>query len=196
MRRSQRDIDSDIVDTAAGLFAAQGFERTSVQQIADAVGYSKTGLLHHFPSKQALLDAVQELIDDALAAVQNFGSSLPGDDRDQRTLLTMITETALRHPGLVQYLIQGLNAMQPGGDTVPPSVRIDGERIIELITGPAATAEQHLRVILALELICTGVLLGREPEHHSLQGRLGPVLIELAERVIGTSPATTIEGAH
>src|SRR3712207_8758015 len=48
---------------SAALFARRGFEQTSVQAIADAVGLSKAGLLHHFPSKDALRAAVLAQVD-------------------------------------------------------------------------------------------------------------------------------------
>lgn len=40
-RPTSREIDDQILDSAAGIFAVHGFAHASVQQIADAVGYSK-----------------------------------------------------------------------------------------------------------------------------------------------------------
>lgn len=39
-------------------FATVGFAGTSLQQIADAAGYSKSSVLYHFASKEALLESV------------------------------------------------------------------------------------------------------------------------------------------
>lgn len=185
MRRTQQEIDTEIVDTAAGLFAVHGFERTSVQQVADAVGYSKTGLLHRFPSKHALLDAVEALIERAITGIQSFAADLEGDDDDDRQhrLLTMITETAMRYPGLVQYLLHSINSLQPG-DT-EPAMKASGDQIIGFIAGADAPVERQVRVILALELICSGVVLSRHPEHGSMGDAIGPLLVELAGGVIG-----------
>ncbi|GAA3619884.1 TetR/AcrR family transcriptional regulator [Microlunatus ginsengisoli] len=47
-----------IIDRATELFASRGFHETSLQDVADAVGSSKSGLLYHFPTKEALLEAV------------------------------------------------------------------------------------------------------------------------------------------
>ena len=49
---------SEILNTALELFSTQGFEATSVSQIADAVGIRKASLYSHFESKQAILDAL------------------------------------------------------------------------------------------------------------------------------------------
>ncbi len=57
-RPFRQQIDEGILDRAAGLFARRGYAKTSVQDVADAVGLSKAGLLHHYPSKDALHEAV------------------------------------------------------------------------------------------------------------------------------------------
>lgn len=54
----------EILDAALELFSVQGFEATSVSQIADAVGIRKASLYSHFENKQAILDA---LVKDVLA---------------------------------------------------------------------------------------------------------------------------------
>lgn len=49
-----------IIDTAAQLFAAQGFAATSVEQVASACGVGKDTIHRRFPSKAALFTAVVE----------------------------------------------------------------------------------------------------------------------------------------
>lgn len=48
----------EILEAALELFSVQGFEATSVSQIADAVGIRKASLYSHYASKQAILDAL------------------------------------------------------------------------------------------------------------------------------------------
>lgn len=47
-----------IVEVAAEIFGTQGFRASTMLQIAAACGISRTGLLHHFPTKESLLEAV------------------------------------------------------------------------------------------------------------------------------------------
>ena len=47
-----------ILDAALELFAEQGFEATSVLQIADTVGIRKASLYSHYASKQEILEAL------------------------------------------------------------------------------------------------------------------------------------------
>lgn len=58
------DVRAAVVAAATRLFAAHGFDGTALQDVADAVGMSKQAVLHHFPSKehirQAVLDSILE----------------------------------------------------------------------------------------------------------------------------------------
>ena len=54
----------EILTASLNLFSVQGFEATSISQIASAVGIRKASLYSHFESKQAILDA---LVADILA---------------------------------------------------------------------------------------------------------------------------------
>ena len=51
-------VRAAVVREATRLFAERGFDGTALQDIADAVGVSKPAVLHYFPSKEHLRDAV------------------------------------------------------------------------------------------------------------------------------------------
>lgn len=119
-----RPLDPRIPDRAAALFARRGVEATSVQAVADAVGLSKAGLLHHVGSKDGLLALVLQearaLGDRALAAVEH----LPlGPVRDRRALEVLVDE-AMAHPGLVSLLL--VPATSAEGDGVPAALDAGG----------------------------------------------------------------------
>ncbi|MGN0316299.1 MAG: TetR/AcrR family transcriptional regulator [Fusicatenibacter sp.] len=48
----------EILEVSLDLFSVQGFEATSISQIASAVGIRKASLYSHFENKQAILDAL------------------------------------------------------------------------------------------------------------------------------------------
>jgi AcrR family transcriptional regulator len=60
--RSRKGADSReaVVHAAKRLFATQGYQATSVQQIADAVGRSQSAVMHYFPAKTDIFAAVLE----------------------------------------------------------------------------------------------------------------------------------------
>lgn len=49
---------NSILKAAETLFFERGFERTSIQDILDALSLSKGGFYHHFPSKEAILEEI------------------------------------------------------------------------------------------------------------------------------------------
>lgn len=57
-----------IVEVATGLFAASGYEDTSIEDILGAAGVSRGALYHHFAGKEALFGAVMELIEARISA--------------------------------------------------------------------------------------------------------------------------------
>jgi AcrR family transcriptional regulator len=55
-----QDVRSQVIAAATRLFAARGFDGTSLQDLADVVGVTKPAVLHHFPSKEHIRTAVLE----------------------------------------------------------------------------------------------------------------------------------------
>ena len=56
----QGTVKERILQEALRLFSEKGFEGTSLQSIADAVGIQKPSLIYHFPSKEDLRQKVVE----------------------------------------------------------------------------------------------------------------------------------------
>ena len=54
----REDTKQKILDKALELFSAQGYDSVSVGEIAKAVGIKAPSLYNHFPSKQAIFDAI------------------------------------------------------------------------------------------------------------------------------------------
>ena len=70
-RLNDATVRAQALAAATRLFAARGFDATSLQAIADEVGVTKQAILHHFPSKERLRDAVLE------AMVAHWQEALP-----------------------------------------------------------------------------------------------------------------------
>ena len=49
-----------IIETALTLFSERGYDAVSVGEIAEAVGIKAPSLYNHYPSKQAIFDAIVE----------------------------------------------------------------------------------------------------------------------------------------
>lgn len=57
----------EIVETATRLFAAEGYAATSIEAVLRDSGVSRGALYHHFPSKEALFEAVLEALEAEVA---------------------------------------------------------------------------------------------------------------------------------
>ncbi|MBL7258245.1 TetR/AcrR family transcriptional regulator [Paractinoplanes lichenicola] len=162
-RPTKQQIDDEILETAATLFARHGFKETSIQRIADAVGYSKTGLLHRYPTKEALQQAV---VDHALRDIREVAAAVrdlpPGPGRD-RAAVAGIARLALEGRGTVALLLSGL-VSEPESE-LGCILETIGDVIFECFaTDPETDPIRAVRVVGALgALAVVGVTLQAKP---------------------------------
>ena len=156
-RPFRQQVDESILDPAAALFARRGFAKTSVQDVADAVGLSKAGLLHHFPSKDALHAAVHAQACTLGRRVLDQLGDLPlGAVRDRRALEVLV-DVALAHPGLVALMlapVADLDAAEPQPAVADLVLQAFGVRL----TGDD---ERRVRVVGALAALAVLTLAAR-----------------------------------
>lgn len=148
-----------IMDVAEDLFAACGYEGTSLRQIARGAGIKEPGLYNHFSGKQALYEAVLfralNPMVEALAAQIDGASGL----RDYTELPSIMTDLLLAHPQIAALFQQ---AMQGDANSVGNRLVMDwlnrlfneGMRSLQDLgaQGPAADNDQD-REALAINLI-------------------------------------------
>ena len=96
----------EILEASLNLFSVQGFEATSISQIAGAVGIRKASLYSHFESKQAILDA---LVEDILQQYETHSIFARTDweqpaDTECRQVLTPDT-TSQMIQGQIRYIL-------------------------------------------------------------------------------------------
>ena len=79
---------------AASLFREKGFNGTSMAELAEAVGITKSSLYHHYPSKQALLSEIIELTVDRVTPLlkEVAESDLPVRERLERAVILHTVE--------------------------------------------------------------------------------------------------------
>lgn len=113
-----------LIDAAAHLFRSKGYERTSIRDLAQAVGMQSGSLFYHFRSKKEILEAVMaqgvgEITTSARAALQNIS-----DPRQRLSTLLQVHLAALL--GSRQH---ALEVLLYEWDSLEPDAR---ERIVRL----------------------------------------------------------------
>lgn len=79
---------TQILDAAEGLFFEHGYDRTSVQDILDALNMSKGGFYHYFDAKDSVLREISERR--ALARFDKLGAELYGARRGPVERLSLL----------------------------------------------------------------------------------------------------------
>ena len=82
----------EILDTALKLFGENGYEKTSITDIAKAIGVAQGLCYRYFPSKEALFDSAIEQYADVL--VEQFADA---ETDDRKTLRQIIEENACHY---------------------------------------------------------------------------------------------------
>lgn len=127
-----------ILDTAEDLFARQGYDGTSLRQIAEGAGIKEPGLYNHFAGKQALYEAVlyRALNPMADALARHVGNA--ANLHDYTELPAIMTDLLLDHPQMAALFQQ---AMQ--GDKDSLSNRLVGHWLDRLLVQGMGSA-QHI----------------------------------------------------
>ncbi|MEI5584623.1 MULTISPECIES: TetR/AcrR family transcriptional regulator [unclassified Agromyces] len=177
-------------------FASVGFAGTSLQHIADHAGYSKSSVLYHYASKEALLEAAiepavtqfEEVLEDYLAA---------RDSERRRRLVDRVIDLLLVHREAVHvFLIQG-----PSLAELPIIARADAavRRLAAAICDERESVEDQVRFGIALGGAAFLLTAGRtfaddrvQPSDDELRTALHAVLPELLAPEASDHPAAAI----
>jgi AcrR family transcriptional regulator len=76
---------SELLDAAARVFGARGFHAASVDQVAEAAGYTKGAVYSNFASKEELfLELLDRHLDEAIGALEQLVFDVAPEDRAER----------------------------------------------------------------------------------------------------------------
>ncbi|ASU81279.1 TetR family transcriptional regulator [Actinopolyspora erythraea] len=185
-RPFREQVDEEILDRAAELFAQHGFAQTSLKALAEAVGLSKAGLLHHYPSKEAIHEAALDMGRAQARRVLDDVSRLPaGPGRDMRAL-ELLTDVALERAGLVSLALRPITV--PG--EIEEALDVDDVLIHEMFAIDPADqgSERLIRVIGALSSLA---VLSLTANHHGDKTTWRPRIIATCFDALGHSRTGT-----
>ena len=149
----------DILEAALDLFSVQGFEATSISQIAGAVGIRKASLYSHFESKQAILDALVEDVLQQYAVRSLFTRT--NWDAEERPGLTA-EETVQMIQGQLRYVLH--DACISKARKMLVIEQFQNPELAQLQTKQNYTDVMHYFTGFVRFPIRTGLLAGDDPE--------------------------------
>ncbi|MEU8227571.1 TetR/AcrR family transcriptional regulator [Kribbella sp. NPDC048915] len=108
---------AQLIDVTIELVAEHGYAATSLGRIAESAGITKAGVLYHFPSKQALVEAAHQhvlstLVESVGAAVEAAGPA----DSPAAYIRSMVAHLRER-PRHVRMLIEAMTSVAPLTDS-------------------------------------------------------------------------------
>jgi AcrR family transcriptional regulator len=156
--RVRSDTRARIQEVAVELFAEQGYEKTSLREIAERLDVTKAALYYHFKSKE---DIVRSLVEDYYGQID----ALIAWARTQPTAAATRDEILRRYVAIVaegdevfrmlhqnQAAVNSFAAAKNRGELFHERMTA----LIELLTGPAAALDDRLRAAMALGGVSVG----------------------------------------
>lgn len=164
-RGAAGDTRAEIEAVALELFATQGFDKTSLREIAERLHITKAALYYHFPSKQELLASiVRPLIEDVEALLEEFQGS---QDAAPREVFARIFDLVYRRRMVYLMFFQEVGAFANLGAEVARLLEWR-EQLNRWLLGPDATPADHARATVALGGLqdCAVLLPDTPPEQY------------------------------
>jgi AcrR family transcriptional regulator len=141
---------TQILDMARRLFARQGYQDTSIREIAERLGLTKTAVLYHFPSKADLFAALAgPFLDDLDAVLRRAGS--------RREVIEALLDVFLEHRYLLRdNLVHNLTVLtQETVVTRYAELMIEANRVV---AGPKPSLRKKIRAAQTVAMLTDPVI--------------------------------------
>jgi AcrR family transcriptional regulator len=146
--RAGPDTRLRIQEVALELFVEQGYDKTSLREIADRLGVTKAALYYHFKSKEEIVTATVEdflsEIDDLVA----WGREQERCDATKREVLRRYAAIVLRRFPSMRFFQQ--NPTGPHKSTLGGKFRDRMGAVHSLVCDEGGTPHQRIRALLAI----------------------------------------------
>ena len=168
-----RDTRQRIEAVALELFTTQGVGRTTLQEIADRLGLTKTALYYHFASKG---DLVRSVVGKAVAELTAFLNEAEHDPDNPRAILEGFFDLCYAHRNVLRALIFDPTAMAHLDHTdFMPRPTHQAQR---LLAGPDPTPEQRIRAFMAIQGLSRCATLLDDVDHATLRATAIDVAVQ------------------
>jgi AcrR family transcriptional regulator len=143
----------NIQTVALRLFSEQGYESTSMRQIAEELGFTKAALYYHFKSKEDIVRALMEAMRGQITDLVAWARTQEPGPEVRRTVIARWREI-MHGQGLRMFRFLGANhrlihdiKSEPGQHE---GMAATAAELFAILTPPGASVEDQLRVRFAL----------------------------------------------
>jgi len=194
------DTRARIQQIALELFAEQGYERTSLREIAERLGVTKAALYYHFKSKEDIVRSFTEDYFDRLDALIEWGQGQPPTAQTASELLDRYISIVMDSGEVFRFMERNQATLRDHehGKHRFTQFRPRLNALIEILTGPDAPPRSRIRAAAALFAANTSCMFftkdGLAPEADQTQpldrDELHKIVLELSEDLArGIGPA-------
>jgi len=149
-----------IQSVALELFAEQGYEKTSLREIAERLGVTKAALYYHFKSKEDIVSSLVEDYFGQIDALIEWGRSQPGTAEARGTVLSRYFGIVAEGSEVFRMLQQNQAALSTLASAKHRSElfreRMDG--LVGILTEPDAPLAGQIRAAVALASVSFGCM--------------------------------------
>jgi AcrR family transcriptional regulator len=133
-------VDERLLAEATRLFAKQGFDRTSVQEIVEAAGVTKGAMYHYFGSKDDLLHEIYgRVLREQIDRLEKFASSEAPTGQRLRDAAADVVITTIDNLDDVRIFYQSMYHLSPAKQR---AVRAERRRYHERFRGIVEEGQQ------------------------------------------------------
>ena len=145
------DTRARIQQVALELFAEQGYERTSLREIAERLGVTKAALYYHFKSKEDIVRSFTEDYFGQLDALIAWASDQPPAPGTRRDILDRFIGIVIDGGEVFRFLEQNQASLRSlaGGKHRFEQFRPRLNALVELIAGPEPPQRARVRATAA-----------------------------------------------
>ncbi len=182
-----RETRARIQQVALELFTEQGYDKTSLREIAERLAVTKAALYYHFKSKEDIFRAILDDYRREMDAFLAWASEQPHTDAARREVIGRYVDTVVRHSALYSCLERNqatLNQFNQGKSQEMFRDRMT--RMAALLREPGAPLPQRIRSSIALLAVQVGWLFFQDEEADL--DELRTVVYEIACELVGVSP--------
>lgn len=152
VRRLGVETRAAACQTALRLFTDQGYEATSMRQIADALGINKASLYYYFDSKEAIVHALfADRVDETEDLLAWLEEQPPGPDLLRTAVLRWVDSFTTEKLQGIRFmtanpLIARSMTSSPGGNRIGTNLSAFAEKLASLLPRPTSDNVLVLRM--------------------------------------------------